>query len=93
MEYKLANGGVITDEEIEKECAEYENGTWGGHLTNLRVGRPCLSIEDNANLSFKCPKTTADLIARAAEKSGMGKSEFMRVAAIEKAEKVLRKIG
>lgn len=38
MEYRLANGGVITDEDIEKECAEYESGTWEGHLVNPRVG-------------------------------------------------------
>lgn len=93
MEYKLANGGVITDDEIEKECIKYESGTWEGYLTNLRVGRPRLSNEDNANLSFKCPKTAADLIARAAMKSGVGKSEFIRAAVIEKAEKILIKTG
>jgi hypothetical protein len=36
--HRLANGGVITDEDIEKECAEYESGTWEGHLANPRVG-------------------------------------------------------
>lgn len=77
MEYRLANGGVITDEEIKRECAEYESGTWEGHLVNLRVGRPRLAVEGSANLSFRCPKTAADLIARAAAASGMGKSEFI----------------
>ena len=67
MEYRLANGSVITDEDIERECAEYESGSWEGSLVNLRVGRPRLSeVEANANLSFKCPKTGADLIERAA---------------------------
>lgn len=89
MDYKLANGGRITDEDIEKECAEYESGTWEGQLVNLRVGRPRLSPEGNANLSFKCPRYAADLISRAAAASGMKKSEFMRSAAIEKAEEVL----
>lgn len=89
MEYRLANGGVITDEDIERECAEYESGTWEGHLVNLRVGRPRLSAEGNANLSFKCPRPAADLISRAAAAAGMRKSEFMRSAAIEKAERVL----
>lgn len=87
----LANGTVITDEDIERECAEYESGSWTGTLTSLRVGRPRLSDgEDNANLSFKCPKTGADLIERAAAACGMHKSEFLRSAAIEKAEKILR---
>lgn len=44
--HRLADGGTITDEDIEKECAEYESGTWEGHLVNLRVGRPPLSAED-----------------------------------------------
>lgn len=48
---------------------------------------------DNVNLSFKCLKNAADLIARAAMKSGVGKSEFIRAAVIEKAEKVLTKTG
>lgn len=58
---------------------------------NFRVGRPRLSeVEANANLSFKCPKTGADLIERAAAACGMRKSEFLRSAAIEKAERILR---
>lgn len=73
MEYRLANGSVITDEDIERECAEYESGSWEGSLVNLRVGRPRLSeVEANANLSFKCPKTGADLIERAAARAGCG---------------------
>lgn len=31
-EYRLAGSGIITDEEIELECAEYEAGTWEGRL-------------------------------------------------------------
>lgn len=91
MSYKLADGTVMTDEDIDLEGAEYESGSWEGSLTNLRVGRPRLSAnESNANLSFKCPKTGAALIERAAAACGMGKSEFLRSAAIEKAEKVLK---
>lgn len=91
MEFRLANGTVITDEDIERECAEYESGSWTGALANLRVGRPRLSEgEANANLSFKCPKTGADLIERAATAYGMRKSEFLRSAALEKAERILR---
>ncbi|MDB1909270.1 hypothetical protein [Collinsella aerofaciens] len=91
MEFRLANGTVITDEDIERERAEYESGSWTGTLTRLRVGRPRLSDgEGNANLSFKCPKTGADLIERAAAACGMHKSEFLRSAAIEKAEKIFK---
>lgn len=91
MEFGLASETAITDEDIERECAEYESGSWAGTLTGLRVGRPGLSDgKDDANLSFKCPKTDAALIERAAAACGMQKSEFLRSAAIEKAEKILR---
>ena len=72
MEYRLANGSAITDEDIERECAEYESGSWEGSLVNFRVGRPRLSeVEANANLSFKCPKTGAALSMRSA-RAGCG---------------------
>lgn len=40
MEFRLANGTVIADEDIERECAEYESGSWTGPLTNLSAGSP-----------------------------------------------------
>ena len=88
-EYKLPNGYILTDEEIERRAKEWENGTWGGHLVTMRAGRPRLSDEPNANLSFKCPESGAELIARAAQVSGVKKSAFMRDAALEKAARVL----
>ncbi len=88
-DYKTTNGYVLTNEEIAKRAAEWDEGTWDGHLVELRVGRPRLSDEPNANLSFKCPESGAELIARAAEKTGVKKSAFMRDAAIEKAVYVL----
>ena len=42
MEFKLANGTALTDDEIDRECEEYESGTWSGSLTNLRVGPQAL---------------------------------------------------
>ena len=50
MEFRLANGTVITDEDIECECAEYESGSWAGTLTNLHAGSPRLS--EAAGLGF-----------------------------------------
>ena len=46
--HRLADGGAITDEDIERECAEYESGTWDGRFVNLRVGEHSIlkDIED-----------------------------------------------
>lgn len=90
-ESRLADGAAITDEDNERERTGYESGSWAGTLKGLRVGRPGLSDgEDDANLSFRCPKTDAETIERAAAACGMQKSELLRSAAIEKAEKILR---
>ena len=88
-EYELPNGYVLTDEEIEHRADAWESGTWGGELVTMRAGRPRLSDEPNANMSFKCPESGADLIARAAAKVGVKKSAFMRDASIEKAVYIL----
>lgn len=92
-EYELPNGYILTDDEIESRAREWEAGTWGGHLVTVRAGRPRLSDEPNANMSFKCPESSAELIARAAQVSGVKKSAFMRDAAIEKAAHVLAAVG
>ena len=88
-EYKLANGYVLSDEEIEARAQEWDEGTWKGQLVVLRVGRPRLSSEPNANLSFKCPQSGADMIAKAAAITGVKKSAFIREAVLEKAARVL----
>lgn len=87
--YELPNGYILTDEEIERRAREWESGTWKGQLATVRAGRPRLSNEPNANMSFKCPESGAEMIARAAQASGMKKSAFIRDAAIEKAAHVL----
>lgn len=88
-DYKLPNGYILADEEIEQRVEMWENETWDGSLATIRSGRPRLSDEPNANLSFKCPASSAQLIERAALASGVKKSAFMRNAAIEKAVRIL----
>lgn len=87
--YELANGYVLADEEIEQRAEQWEDGNWEGPLVTLHADRPRLSAEPSIRLSFKCPKSGADMIARAAEASGIKKSEFIRDAALEKAARVL----
>ena len=36
VEYKLTNGYVLTNEEIEARAKEWEDGTWKGQLVELR---------------------------------------------------------
>ena len=87
--YELADGYVLTEDEIERRATEWENGSWEGTLIKVHAGRPRLSNEPNANLSFKCPVSDAELIKTASHLSGMAKSSFIREAALEKAARVL----
>jgi len=88
-EYRTQNGYVLTDQEIERRAQEWEADIWEGPLIEVRAGRPRLSDEQNANLSFKCPQSAADMIERAAAVVGVKKSAFMRDASIERAIQVL----
>ena len=87
--YKLKNGYYLSEEEVEKRAQEWEDGTWKGSLVELHPGRPRLSEEPNANMSFKCPESAAAMIEDAARVVGVKKSAFIRQAAIEKAASVL----
>ncbi len=37
-EYKLSNGYVLTDEEIEARATQWENGSWEGGLIVIQPG-------------------------------------------------------
>ena len=79
-EYRLANGGVITDEEIEAECEKYETGTWEGHLTDIRIGRPRLSEEGRGEPSITVPvKFPASMVAAIDQRTN-NRSDFIRRA-------------
>lgn len=80
MEYKLTNGEVLTDEDLEREAEQYEKGTWEGGLVNLRLGRPTLSNEELGYVTFKAPKSRIAAMEQAARERGMSKSQFMRAA-------------
>ena len=50
----LSNAEIAHNYDIERECAEYESGSWEGTLTSLRVGRSETSkamegFEEDAN--------------------------------------------
>lgn len=84
MKYEFDDGEVLTDEDIERECAEYEAGAWEGGLTNYRIGRPRYSDEDLGTVIFKAPLSRIAAMERKASELGVSKSQFMRDA-MEKA--------
>ena len=92
-----AEGGFeVTREMIEQWCAAYDAGELPeGYAFDgpIRPGRPKLSNEATSSLSFKCPESGADMIARAAKVAGIKKSALMREASLEKAAEILAAVS
>lgn len=69
-EWKLANGYILTDEEIERRAAEYESGNWEGHLERIHQGRPPVSDEPLVPVTVKFPASMlAQIDAKAKNRS------------------------
>lgn len=75
-DWKLANGYVLTDEEIERRAAEYENGTWSGTLEAIRPGSAPISDEPLVTVAVKMP---ASMVA-AIDRKTKNRSDFVRRA-------------
>ena len=75
-EYRLANGYVLTDEEIEARSALYETGGWEGALEMIKPGRPALSDEEMVTVAVKMPSS----MVAAIDKRNRNRSDFIRRA-------------
>ena len=75
-DYTLANGEVLNDEMIEQEAKEFETGTWKGHLTNIRIGRPPLTQEKLVSVTVKFPQSMIEAI----DKQSANRSKYIRRA-------------
>lgn len=76
VEYKLAGGSTLTDEDIEREAAQYEAGTWEGHLEKIRVGRPAMAGEKLVSVTVRFPES----MVKAIDKTGSNRSDYIRRA-------------
>ena len=83
-EYKLADGSILTDEDIERECEEYENGTWEGGLVDVKPGpefargRHLLYGEAMKQVGFKEPMSTIAAIDFRCKQLGVKRSDYLR---------------
>jgi hypothetical protein len=75
-EYKLANGSVLTDEDIEHICAEFESETWSGRLERIHQGPAAVSDEPLVTVPVKFPRS---MVAAIDEKT-KNRSDFIRKA-------------
>ncbi|MBQ9057742.1 MAG: hypothetical protein IJ125_01000 [Atopobiaceae bacterium] len=83
MEYKLSNGTVLTDEDIERLAEDIEkNGLPGkpGKFIIAPPGRPRLSEEELVTVAFKIPRSQRDKLDDVVDALGKKRSEFLRDA-------------
>ncbi len=75
-EYKLANGGVITDEDIDRICEEFESESWAGRLERIHQGPAAVSEEPLVTVTVKIPQS----MVKAIDKRTSNRSDFIRRA-------------
>ena len=72
--------GVDSDY-LEAGAAEYESPTWEKmQFGKITQGRPKISDEPLRTVTVKVPESRISAIARAAEKRGTSRSDFLRQA-------------
>lgn len=75
-EYKLANGGILTDEDIDRICAEFENETWAGRLERIHQGPASVADEPLVTVPVKFPRS----MVAAIDGRSKNRSDFIRKA-------------
>lgn len=79
VEFKTANGEVLTDAMLDEMAKDYEEGTWTS-TGKVTMGRPKLYEEDMETVSFRIPHSRIVAIEALTKRLGMSKSDFYRRA-------------
>ena len=77
-EHKLADGSVLTDEDIERESVEFEQETWTGRLERIHVRPGVVADEPLVAVTVRFP---ASMVVAIDRKTG-ARSDFIRRAVV-----------
>lgn len=75
-EYKLANGEVLTDEDIDRICKEFETESWAGRLQRIHQGPATVADEPLVSVTVKIPQSMVEAI----DERSQNRSDFIRRA-------------
>ena len=75
-EYKLANGEVLTDEDIDRICKEFETESWAGRLQRIHQGPAAVADEPLVSVTVKIPQS----MVKAIDERSQNRSDFIRRA-------------
>ena len=74
------NGKTITPDKIERWAQQAEKGRYPGRRGEISVGRPPLTDEELAVITFKCPPSVVAQMDKRAKTQGISRSSFLRNA-------------
>ena len=78
MTYRTAKGTGLTDELLDEWAEACERGEYPGTPGEIVVGRPRISAEDLATITFKLPKSQVAALDETAKRAGETRSQFLR---------------
>lgn len=78
MTYRTAKGTLLTDELLDEWAEACERGEYPGTPGEIVVGRPRISAEDLATITFKLPKSQVAALDETAKRAGETRSQFLR---------------
>lgn len=78
MTYRTAKGTLLTDELLDEWAEACERGEYPGTPGEIVVGRPRISVEDLATITFKLPKSQVAALDETAKRAGETRSQFLR---------------
>ncbi|MCI1222994.1 MAG: ribbon-helix-helix domain-containing protein [Bifidobacterium subtile] len=70
----------VTDQQLDRMAAEYEDGDWNGTVGQITPGRPRIYDEELETVSFRLPKSRLKTIDADAKAKGESRSQFLRHA-------------
>ena len=70
MTYRTAKGTLLTDELLDEWAEACERGEYPGTPGEIVVGRPRISVEDLATITFKLPKSQVAALDETMKRAG-----------------------
>jgi hypothetical protein len=80
---KLNDMFQVTDEQLDAEAKEYEDGTWDAPMGKVIMGRPSIANEEIKLITVRLPLSKVRALEKRASASGNTRSQIIREAVDE----------
>jgi hypothetical protein len=80
---KLNEAFGVTDEQLDAEAKEYEDGTWDAPLGKVVMGRPSIANEEIRLITVRLPLSKVLALEKRATTTGTTRSQVLRDAVDE----------